>query len=114
MLFLQNLLHIDIKLINLILLCIVEIFGDFSLEKYTKTNSIKDLTQGIGWYGAVVFFLIRSLRGSSILYINGMWDGISGLIESLAAYFYLGQRFENPIQYFGLGFIIIGMFLLHK
>lgn len=114
MLFLQNLLNIDKKIITLILLCIVEIFGDFSFEKYTKTNSFTDLMQGIGWYGGVIFFLIKSLRGSSILYVNGMWDGMSGLIESIAAYFFLGQRFESPLQYFGLGFIIMGMFLIHK
>jgi len=41
-----------------------------------------------------------------------MWDGISGLIGSLAAYFYLGQRFDNPLQYLGLGCIIIGIALL--
>lgn len=112
MLFLKKILHIDNQLIYLILLCIVEIFGDFSLQKYVDTNNFIDLSQGIGWYGAVVFFLIKSLRGSNILYVNGMWDGISGLLESLAAYFYLGQRFENPLQYIGLGFIIIGIVLL--
>jgi multidrug transporter EmrE-like cation transporter len=114
MLFLQNIFNIDKRIINLVLLCVVEIFGDFSLEKYTKTNSFTDLIQGIGWYGGVIFFLIKSLRGSSILYVNGMWDGLSGLIISAAAYFFLGQRFENPLQYFGLGFIIMGVFLLKK
>ena len=112
MLFLKNLLHFDNQTINLILLCIIEIFGDFSLQHYVDTNEFKYLLQGISWYGGVLFFLIKSLRGSSILYVNGMWDGISGLIGSLSAYFYLGQRFDNPIQYLGLGCIIIGIALL--
>lgn len=44
------------QLIYLILLAVVEIFGDFSLEKYTKTWSLIDLGKGIGFYGGVVFF----------------------------------------------------------
>jgi multidrug transporter EmrE-like cation transporter len=43
-----------------------------------------------------------------------MWDGVSGLFESLAAYYFLGERFEHNNQYLGLGLIILGMFLLKK
>jgi multidrug transporter EmrE-like cation transporter len=105
---------IDTQLFYLIVLCLVEILGDFSLEKYTKTWAIEDLSKGIFYYIAVVFFLIKSLVGSNILYVNGMWDGISGLIESMAAYFYLGERLDTTYQYFGLGFIIVGIILLKK
>ena len=104
----------DTQFIYLILLAFVEIFGDFSLEKYTRTQSLIDLGKGIGWYGGVIFFLIKSLIGSNILYINGMWDGISCFLESAAAYIYLGQRFEQPCQYLGLGLIIAGIFLIKK
>ena len=100
------------QLIYLILLAVVEIFGDFSLEKYTKTWSLVDLGKGIGFYGGVVFFLIKSLIGSNILYVNGMWDGVSCLLESSAAYVFLGQRFKEPCQYLGLGLIITGIFLI--
>lgn len=93
---------------------LVEILGDFSLEKYTKTWELIDLGKGVTLYGGVIFFLIKSLIGSNILYVNGMWDGVSGLIESLAAYYFLGERFERNNQYLGLGLIILGMFLLKK
>lgn len=64
------------------------------------------------WYVGVVFFLIKSLVGSNILYVNGMWDGISGLIESAAAFIFLKERFHHPLQYVGLAMTIIGIFLL--
>ena len=43
-----------------------------------------------------------------------MWDGISGLIENVAAYIFLGQRLDTNYQYIGLGMIIIGIVLLKK
>lgn len=102
----------DNTIFYLTILCIVEILGDFTLKKYTITNSIFDLFKGIGWYGGVIFFLIKALSGSTVLYLNNMWDGISAILENLAAYWFLGERFTNPIQYVGILFIIIGMYLL--
>jgi len=102
----------DTQFIYIILLAIVEIFGDFSLLQYTKTWSLIDLGKGIGFYGGVIFFLIKSLVGSQILYVNGLWDGISCLLESIASYVFLGERFSNPCQYLGLIFIIGGIFLI--
>jgi multidrug transporter EmrE-like cation transporter len=69
---------------------------------------------GILGYIGVVYFLIQSLRGSTILYVNGMWDGISSILISIAAFFYLGERFEDPMQYFGLLLITVGLFYLKK
>ena len=37
---------------------------------------------------------------------------MSAVIESIAAYVILGDRLENPIQYFGLGCIVLGVFFL--
>jgi multidrug transporter EmrE-like cation transporter len=47
------------------------------------------------------------------MYVNGMWDGISGLIESFAAYVILGERFNNLYQYVGLVMVFCGTMLLH-
>lgn len=103
---------INTQFLYLICLSVVEIFGDFSLEKFTRSWELIDLGKGIGFYGGVIFFLIKSLIGSNILYVNGMWDGLSGLIESLAAFWFLGERFESFTQYIGLFMIIIGIVLL--
>lgn len=98
----------------LICLSAVEIIGDFALENYANTGSIDAFWLGILGYIGVVYFLIQSLRGSTILYVNGMWDGISSILISIAAFFYLGERFEDPMQYFGLLLIMVGLFYLKK
>jgi multidrug transporter EmrE-like cation transporter len=100
----------------LILLAVVEIAGDFSLEKYAnnydKEYNINFLILGCISYIGVIYFLIKSLEGSTILFVNGMWDGLSGIIESAAAMIFLGERYKNYEQYIGLSLIIIGLFFL--
>lgn len=98
----------------LIFLSLAEIFGDFTLEKYANTEQLPFLGYGIVGYISVVYFLIKSLKGSTILYVNGMWDGISALIESIAAMVILKERFRNPKQYIGLILIIVGIFFLKQ
>jgi len=63
-------------------------------------------------YAGVVALLIMSFQHNNVLYVNGMWDGVSGLIESLAAYYILGDRFEKKSQYLGLGMIVVGVALM--
>ena len=97
---------------SVVLLSVVEIYGDFALRFYAQTNNITYLFHGIAGYVGVVFFLLQSLRHGNVLYVNGMWDGISSILESAAAYVVLGDRLEKPIQYVGLGLTVIGIFLL--
>jgi multidrug transporter EmrE-like cation transporter len=52
------------------------------------------------------------LQGSTLLIVNNAWDGISTILGSMFAFFILGERFDNYLQYVGIGFIIIGLFLL--
>ena len=102
----------DIGFINIILLCFVEVYGDFALRFYAQTNNLKWLAHGIAGYVGVVYFLIQSLRFNNVLYVNGLWDGMSGLLESVVAYYVLGDRLEKSSEYIGLLFIIAGVFLL--
>jgi len=44
--------------------------------------------------------------------VNAAWDGISALIESIAAYVVLGERLTDPNQYIGVGLIVLGLFFL--
>jgi multidrug transporter EmrE-like cation transporter len=93
-------------------LSLVEIIGDFALKDFANRGGALSLGIGIAGYIGVVFCLIVSLQGSSILLVNGAWDGISGLVESAVAYLFLGERFHNPLQYLGLVIISVGLFLL--
>lgn len=89
-----------------------EILGDFGFKEFARQGTAKGFLQGSLGYVGVIFFLIQSLKGGNILFINGMWDGVSGILESLAAYFILGERFNHPMQYVALVIISIGLFLL--
>ena len=100
------------QFIYLILLSIAEIFGDFTLEKYANTGKLPFLGYGTIGYVGVIYFLIKSLKGSSILFVNAAWDGISALIETIAAMVILKERFSNSYQYLGIGLIIAGLFFL--
>lgn len=97
---------------DLIALSVVEVFGDFSFKEYANKGGNAYFAGGVLGYIGVIYYLIRSLRGSTILLVNGAWDGISTIIESLAAYVILGERFDHIEQYIGLLFIVIGLFLL--
>lgn len=99
--------------INIGLLSLVEIFGDFELEKFANTNNLYYLSTGVLGYAGVVFFLIKSLRQRNILFVNAAWDGVSAIIETLAAIFILGQRMNSMSEWVGLGLIISGLFFLH-
>jgi len=98
---------------DIIMLSIAEVLGDFGFKSFARTGSKAAFTQGSLGYVAVIYYLIRSLRVGNVLYVNGMWDGVSAVIESVAAYLILGERLTRPIEYAGLAFIIMGVFMLH-
>lgn len=96
----------------IVILSIVEIYGDFSLRFYAQTNKLMWLGHGIVGYIGVIWLLIQSFRFKNVLYVNGMWDGVSGITESIASYVFLGDRLESTSEYIGLAFIIAGVALM--
>lgn len=97
---------------NVIMLSLAEIIGDFGYEKFADTGSKFGFAQGSIGYLGVIYFLISTLKQSSVMWVNGMWDGVSGLIESIAAYVLLGERLDSWVQYMGLVLITGGLILL--
>ncbi len=91
---------------------LAEIVGDFGFKSFARTGSLFGFAQGTTGYVAIVYFLIKCLKSGNVLYVNGMWDGVSALLESLAAYFILGERLTKPTEYLGLVLIIAGIFML--
>ena len=92
--------------------CVAEIFGDFKFKDFARLGGSFNFLQGLAGYAGVIYFLIRSLRVGNVIYVNGMWDGISAILETLAAYIFLGERLNTSWQYIGLGLLIIGLFLV--
>jgi len=93
-------------------LSLIEIVGDFALKQYANGGTTAHLIVGIIGYVGVVGMLIISLHNSTVLMVNAAWDGMSALIESVAAFVVLGERFESKSQYVGVVFIILGLYLL--
>jgi multidrug transporter EmrE-like cation transporter len=93
-------------------LSIFELIGDVSIKEYANDKGIMYLGVGIAGYIGIIIMLIISLQGSTILMVNNAWDGTSSLIESIYAYVILGERFDNYLQYCGIVFILIGLYLL--
>lgn len=98
--------------IDIIVLSAIEVFGDFNLRWYAQSNNPLYFGYGVVGYIGVVLYLIKCLRTQNVMYVNGMWDSISTIIESFAAYVVLGDRLERPSQYIGLVLIIVGIFML--
>lgn len=97
---------------DITLLILTEIIGDFGFQKFANHGGLTPFAVGITGYIGVIYYLIRSLQGSHILLVNVVWDGLSALIETIAAMIILGEYFEDPWKYVGVALIIIGLFFL--
>jgi multidrug transporter EmrE-like cation transporter len=91
---------------------LAEIVGDFGFKEYARKGGMRAFAAGSVGYVGVIYWLIQSLKIGNVMWVNGLWDGISGLLESAAAYFILGERFNHPMQYVGLLVISLGIFIL--
>jgi len=102
------------SLLDVTIMSLSEIVGDFGFKNVARLGfgNVQGWMAGISGYIGVIYFLIRSLRVGNVLYTNAAWDGVSAIIESLAAFFIMGERLTNPFQYMGLGLIIAGLFSL--
>jgi LPXTG-motif cell wall-anchored protein len=100
--------------LNILMLSLFEILGDFQFKFFARQGKLANFGGGLVGYSGVIYFLIAALKQGNVLWVNGMWDGISGVIESLAAFFILGERFNNWFQYLGLAMITTGLVLLRK
>lgn len=97
---------------GILLLTLSEIVGDFGYKEFANKGGIKPFATGTLGYIGVIYFLISSLQGSQVLLVNAAWDGISALVESLAAMYVLGEGFDDPLKYLGIILIVAGLFFL--
>lgn len=93
-------------------LILTEIIGDFGFKEFANKGGIINFITGTIGYIGVIYYLIRSLQGSQIILVNSVWDGLSSLIETIAAIIILGEKFDDPWKYFGIFLIILGLFFL--
>lgn len=100
------------SLTDIVLMSLTEIIGDFGFKGVARHPTPLSWTAGIGGYIGIIYFLIKSLRVGNVTYVNGMWDGISGILETVVAYLIFGERLNSPIQYVGIAMIAFGLMAL--
>jgi multidrug transporter EmrE-like cation transporter len=100
------------SVLDITLMSLAEIIGDFGFKNVARTGSLTGWASGLGGYVGVIYYLIRSLRVGNVMYVNGMWDGVSAILETAAAYILFGERLNSWKQYVGLIMIIVGLLTL--
>ena len=100
------------SLLDISLMSLTEIVGDFGFKNVARTGSLSGWSAGLLGYAGIIFFLLKSLKVGNVTYVNGMWDGVSAILETAVAFFVFGERFKTPTQYLGLGLIVVGLFIL--
>lgn len=100
------------SMFNITMACITEIIGDFGFKNYARGGGLQGFSQGAFGYVGVIYFLIQSLRQGNVMWVNGLWDGVSGILESVAAYVILGERLHHWYQYLGIVLISTGIILM--
>ena len=97
---------------DIIPLCLTEIVGDTGFKWFANQGGATNLAIGLTGYAGVMYYLVRSLQGSSIIVVNTAWDGVSTLLENAFALFVLGERYEHAMQYVGMALVLLGVYFL--
>ena len=100
------------SLSSIVMMSLFEIVGDFGWKGVARAPTVANWMAGSLGYLGVIYFLTRSLSVANVTYTNGMWDGVSALLSTLAAYFIFGERLNTSTQYLSLVLIIIGILVL--
>jgi len=95
------------------LMSFVEYIGDASFKTFARSSEYSYLMIGLVAYALMIKLLINLLRTSNLIYTNGMWDGVSALVETVLAYILLRETLTNKYQWSGLALIITGVFLIN-
>lgn len=95
--------------LTILLISIIEYIGDSNFKFYARESKIHNLVIALAMYLLMCVHLVIALKKTNITYLNGIWDGVSIIIESLLAYIILRETLSNRIQYVGLFMIIIGI-----
>ena len=101
------------SIVNVALMTASEIWGNAHFKLFTTNGNHHHLYAGILGYVGVLIFLIKCLQTGTLLWVSAMWEGMIVVLGSLVAVFVLGENFESPIQWVGVGLGVVSMLLVH-
>jgi len=104
--------HLELFLL-IVIISVIEYVGDSNFKLYARSDNTYNMSIGIIAYLIMIFFLIYVLKNVNVIYVNGIWDGISAIVGTLFAILILHETLSNNIQYLGLVFIIMGIIVLN-
>ena len=106
----MNLIFIAIIIFSALL----EYVGDSNFKLYARSSNSNYLLIGTIAYVIMVYMIIEILRNySNVMYMNGMWDATSIILETLLAYIFLKETLDNNYQLLGFIFVVFGVILMN-
>lgn len=100
-------------IVLIILISLAEFVGDSNFKLYARNNKLRNLVVGILGYVVLVKLLVEGLKKTNLIFLNGYWNAIQTLIQSLLCIFILHETLDNGYQWLGLFTIVGGVFLLN-
>lgn len=97
---------------HILMMSLAEIVGDFGFKGVARVGDAQSWAAGLTGYVGVIYYLVKSLAVGNVSYVNGMWDGVSGILETVVAYLLFGERLNSGTQYIGICMIAVGLVAL--
>jgi multidrug transporter EmrE-like cation transporter len=92
--------------INVLAMTLCELFGNAHLKWFAENGKHHHLGAGIIAWIVVLFFLIRSLRDTSLLWTCIMWEAAIVIGGAIVAFVFFGEKLNHWIQWLGVAFAL--------
>jgi multidrug transporter EmrE-like cation transporter len=103
-----------IFIVIIIFAALLEYIGDSNFKLYARSSNNNYLLIGTLAYIVMIGVIIKILKDyANVMYMNGMWDATSIILETLLAYIFLKETLSNKYQLVGFVFVIIGVVLMN-
>jgi multidrug transporter EmrE-like cation transporter len=83
-----------------------ELVGNAHLKWFADEGKHHNLMFGILAWMAVLFFLIKTLSGASMMWTCIMWEAMIVIGGAITAWLFFGEKFTHWVQWLGLLFAV--------
>ena len=88
-------------ILNVLFMTLAELFGNTHLKWFSSEGRHHNLVFGLLAYCLVIYFLIRTLSCSTMMWTCIMWESMILVGGAITAYFIFGEKPEHWIQWLG-------------